>query len=186
LSVEAEAVETGCRWSQVFTDKCKASSSDWLLITHAFTPIDICALSFRTGHFKKFDIFIKMFVTALNKSKHDLFVDILTHSDMETLIMRKTNNMSTTSTTINSENINSNVSSASASGDRSATAKSLRRYVILSYRNEIDGMVHYPLNLEYETQPNAEAMRKQIVRLRKQLYDHQSNSGLAGITDRER
>jgi coiled-coil domain-containing protein 61 len=49
----------------------------------------IAVAQYKTGNFKKFDVFAKMLVTALNTGSESVFVDLLTYRDLEALRARK-------------------------------------------------------------------------------------------------
>ena len=94
-----------------------------------------------------------MLRSALNKDSDNLYIDLLTYSDLESLKAKK---MGTSS-----NNPNTTVSSHSS-------RIQLKRYIILTYTGEYD-RVHYPLPLNFEETPNVEALRRTIRRLRSQL-----------------
>lgn len=56
-----------------------------------FTSHYIEEITQKTGNFKKFPVFMKMLLTAVEHSSESVFIDLLTYSDLEVLKSRKSN-----------------------------------------------------------------------------------------------
>lgn len=112
LSVEIEETVSNERWSGDFTSQYVEE------ITH------------KAGNFKKFSVFCKMLVSALDKENDSVYVDVLTYADLETLKARKAGN----------ENIIKDTSAVPAVAATTAvkTKSQMKRYVILTYRSDFD------------------------------------------------
>ena len=61
-----------------------------LLFFKLFKLIDVEEITLKAGNFKKFGVFIKMLMSALDKENDSVYVDVLTYSDLEALKARKT------------------------------------------------------------------------------------------------
>eukprot|EP00462_Mataza_sp_D1_P008184 CAMPEP_0175164268 /NCGR_PEP_ID=MMETSP0087-20121206/26306_1 /TAXON_ID=136419 /ORGANISM="Unknown Unknown, Strain D1" /LENGTH=629 /DNA_ID=CAMNT_0016453255 /DNA_START=52 /DNA_END=1941 /DNA_ORIENTATION=- len=104
-------------------------------------------MTHKTGNFKKFSVFVTMLSTALSRHSESVFIDLLTYADLEMLKTRKTGKPPSTS---------------------GAAVKNNKRYLILTYVVEFD-RVHYPLPLKFEEEPNPQALKATITRLRNDL-----------------
>jgi coiled-coil domain-containing protein 61 len=111
----------------------------------------------KTGNFKKFVVFVRMLMTAIENSSESVFIDLLTYQDLEMLKSRKKPLGSTNS---------ANTSTMSTTNPKLMN----KRYLILTYAVEFD-RVHYPLPLLYEETPDVETLQRTIVRLRTELED---------------
>jgi coiled-coil domain-containing protein 61 len=181
------------------------------LLAHALA--DVSELTYRAGNAKAFNVFGSMLVTALNNAERSraisspaaghVFVDMLTHSDLETLKAKKNKQQSLSSSSSNAhnENVNDNSTVVSQASQRylshsfytSLNAKHIsccsssrslnKRYLILTYHNEYD-KVHYPLPLNYEEAYNVNNLVRQVNRLRTRLTDKEQNISFGG--DKER
>lgn len=90
---------------------------------------DIEDLTQKTGNAKKFPVFVKMLSTALSKVPSEtVFVDLLTHADLETLKARKTGRAPPLSAGV---------------GMQSTGPHASKRYLILSYVVEFDKCALY-------------------------------------------
>ncbi|KAG0589712.1 hypothetical protein M758_1G039700 [Ceratodon purpureus] len=114
-----------------------------------FTARYIEEITQKTGNFKKFSVFVKMLRSAILQESDSVFVDLLTYQDFEMLKNRKMRDIGTQAL-------------------RSATNN--KRYLILTYTGEFD-RVHYPLPLLHEDNPEPEALKRTIRRLRDELED---------------
>lgn len=114
-----------------------------------FTARYIEEITQKTGNFKKFSVFVKMLRSAILQESDSVFVDLLTYQDFEMLKNRK-------------------LRDAGCQALRSATSN--KRYLILTYNGEFD-RVHYPLPLLHEDNPDPEALKRTIRRLRDELED---------------
>lgn len=120
-----------------------------------FTAQYVEEITMKAGSFKKFDIFLKMMVSAFDKDSENVYVDILTYADLEMLRNRKVAAASGES------KMNTSVDSTNS---KNALSK-MKRYMILTYRGEFD-KVHFPLPLSFEEVPNVQALKRTINRLR--------------------
>jgi coiled-coil domain-containing protein 61 len=117
--------------------------------------IDIEEITLKAGNFKKFPTFYKMLLSALSRDNENLFVDLLTSTDLDILKARKQGGSSSSAEAVQGKQ-------RPSPGDKQRKG---RRYCILTYTGEFD-RVHYPLPLSYEEVPNVEALRRTIRRLR--------------------
>ncbi|KAK9825530.1 hypothetical protein WJX74_004345 [Apatococcus lobatus] len=116
----------------------------------------------KTGSFKKYGVFIRMLITAVQQTSDSVVVDLLTFADLEELKSRRA------------------ASSAAAAAQKPAGTQaqpapsglqpSNKRYLILTYAAEFD-RVHYPLPLAYEERPDPERLKGLIRQLRLQLTE---------------
>lgn len=88
-----------------------------------------------------------------------VFIDLLTYSDLETLKQKRLGHSTTSGT--------SSTSNSSTSSTSTNSLSHQKRYLILTYSGEFD-RVHYPLPLAFEVTPNIAALKRTIIRLRKQ------------------
>ena len=126
-----------------------------LLFFKLFKLIDVEEITLKAGNFKKFGVFIKMLMSALDKENDSVYVDVLTYSDLEALKARKTG---------------APTPSTSAADGGAKMKSQMKRYVILTYRSDFD-RVHYPLPLAFEDVPNGDSMQRTIKRLRSRLAE---------------
>ena len=105
----------------------------------------------KTGNYKKYQVFLKMLITAITKSSESVYVDVLTHHDIEMQNARRSTHKPTTDPAI---------------------AK--RRYIILSYMVEFD-KVHYPLALNFNEHVDSHRLKLTIKRLTEQLRENGTN-----------
>lgn len=75
----------------------------------------------KTGSFKRFDVFVKMFQGALWRQADTVFLDLLTHADLEVLRARKQGG-----------------AAAAAAPAPISQSNSEKRYLILTYVAEFD------------------------------------------------
>eukprot|EP01038_Epipyxis_sp_PR26KG_P007211 gene7211-9841_t len=136
ISLEIENSTSNERWSGEFTSQY------------------IEEITQKAGNFKKFPVFVKMLISAFSKDNERVFIDLLSHSDLEILKAKKFGNNSNT----NSSNNNIDFK----------TKQNLKKYAILTYSGEFD-KVHYPLPLAFEDTPNYSALQRTIQRLRDKL-----------------
>jgi len=140
LSIEVEHAEDGRRWRSKFASRF------------------IEEITQRTGNAKKFDVFVRMMLSALAQESDAVYLDVLTARDLE-MLRRHANPQGppTTST---------------------AAGLSDKRYMILTYRAEFD-KVHYPLPLPLDERSPEEALRAMVGRLRAELAEaRQANAEL--------
>ena len=93
-----------------------------------------------------------MLITAITKSSESVYVDVLTHHDIEMQNARRTTHKPTTDPVI-----------------------SKRRYIILSYMVEFD-KVHYPLFLNFNENVDPHRLKLTIKRLTEELKEHGTTS----------
>lgn len=105
----------------------------------------------KTGNFKKYGVFVKMLILAINRSNEAVELDLLTYQDLEQLRSRKNITKST------------------------STANNNRRYLMLNYVVEFD-KVHYPIQLNFEETPSADRLKLTIRRLRSELDIYRKGS----------
>eukprot|EP00929_Paragymnodinium_shiwhaense_P014517 TRINITY_DN12242_c0_g1_i1.p1 TRINITY_DN12242_c0_g1~~TRINITY_DN12242_c0_g1_i1.p1 ORF type:complete len:631 (-),score=136.76 TRINITY_DN12242_c0_g1_i1:64-1956(-) len=103
----------------------------------------------RTGNTKKFDVFVKMLLSALSQESDSVYLDVLTARDLE-MLRRHANPQGPPTTT-------------------SVAGQSDKRYLILTYCAEFD-KVHYPLPLPLE-RSEEDSLRTCVARLRAELAD---------------
>jgi len=108
----------------------------------------------KTGNFKKYNVFIKMLISALKQDNDSVCIDILTARDLELLKSRK-------------GNCNTSILSSSSS-NASQLRNEGKRYFILTFHTEFE-KVHYPLPLVYEENRDTRTMQRTIERLAKEL-----------------
>jgi len=77
----------------------------------------------KTGSFKRFDVFVKMFQGALWRQADTVFLDLLTHADLEVLRARKQGGAA---------------AAAAAPPPPTSASNSEKRYLILTYVAEFD------------------------------------------------
>jgi len=131
LGMEVEHVEDGRRWRSQFGARF------------------IEEITQRTGNHKKFDVFIKMMLSALAQESDAVYLDVLTARDLE--MLRRHANPQGPPTT-------------------STAGQSDKRYLILTYRAEFD-KVHYPLPLQLDEQSEEDTLRALVSRLRADLSE---------------
>eukprot|EP00747_Dinoflagellata_sp_TGD_P164558 gnl/TRDRNA2_/TRDRNA2_184647_c0_seq1.p1 gnl/TRDRNA2_/TRDRNA2_184647_c0~~gnl/TRDRNA2_/TRDRNA2_184647_c0_seq1.p1 ORF type:complete len:669 (-),score=94.82 gnl/TRDRNA2_/TRDRNA2_184647_c0_seq1:24-1967(-) len=133
LSIEVESASDRRRWSSKFAQRF------------------IEEITQRTGNAKKFDVFVRMMLSALAQESDAVYLDVLTARDLE--MLRRHANPQGPPTT-------------------SAAGASDKRYLILTYRAEFD-KVHYPLPLSLEERSEEETLRAAVSHLRSELADAQ-------------
>ncbi|EAR95635.1 variable flagellar number 3, putative (macronuclear) [Tetrahymena thermophila SB210] len=101
----------------------------------------------KAGNFKKFNTFLKMLISAINKSSESVSLNILSYQDLEALKSRKNQNKQQ-STSINASSV---------------LAK--KKFLILQYQVEYD-KVQYPLSLDLNENPDPLTLKQIISRLR--------------------
>jgi len=131
LSVEVEDVDDGKRWRAKFASRF------------------IEEITQRTGNAKKFDIFVRMLLSAVAQESDSVYIDVLTARDLE--MLRRHANPQGPPTT-------------------STAGQSDKRYLILTYRAEFD-KVHYPLPLPLDERSEEEVLRALVNNLRTDLAD---------------
>jgi coiled-coil domain-containing protein 61 len=104
----------------------------------------------KAGNFKKFSIFVKLLISALQKEDKTTYIDLLTYADLELLKAKKSEEPKKALT---------------QEQNKKLLAK---RYLILTVCCESE-RVHYPLPLNYEENPDEETMRKTLNRLKTEL-----------------
>eukprot|EP01035_Chromulina_nebulosa_P023958 gene23958-31098_t len=73
--------------SSMLIDIEDAESSDrW---TFEFSASYVEDMTLKAGSYKKFEVFVRMLVSALSRNSESVFVDVLTYSDLEILKARK-------------------------------------------------------------------------------------------------
>eukprot|EP00899_Mesostigma_viride_P014638 jgi/Mesvir1/23175/Mv22647-RA.1 len=141
LCIEVEQKDNGYRWRGDFTSRY------------------IEDITQKTGNFKKYNVFVKMLLTALTESSESVFVDLLTYADLEMLKNRRLNRQ--------------------APPAQKTTSSNNKRYLILTYAAEFD-RVHYPLPLLFEEEPEPETLKETIRRLSEELAGLRSGRGSTG------
>lgn len=131
ITIEVEHAEDGRRWRSKFAARF------------------IEEITQRTGNSKKFDIFVRMLLSALAQESDAVYLDVLTARDLE-MLRRHANPQGPPTTT--------------------TAGQSDKRYLILTYRAEFD-KVHYPLPLPMDEQSEEDALRAVISRLKMELAD---------------
>mmetsp|Transcript_72832 Transcript_72832/g.126418 ORF Transcript_72832/g.126418 Transcript_72832/m.126418 type:complete len:625 (+) Transcript_72832:89-1963(+) len=129
LNIEVEHAEDGRRWRSQFAANF------------------IEDITKKTGNVKKFDVFVRMALSALAQESDAVYLDILTARDLE--MLRRHANPQGPPTT-------------------STAGQSDKRYLILTYRAEFD-KVHYPLPLPLDERSEEEMLRAMVNRLRADL-----------------
>ncbi|CAN5951512.1 unnamed protein product, partial [Sphagnum jensenii] len=117
-----------------------------------FTSRYIEEITRKTGNFKTFTVFVKMLRSAILQESDSVFVDLLTYQDLEMLKNKKSRGIGV---------------------HPCQRASNNKRYLILTYTGEFD-RVHYPLPLLYEENPEPEALKRTIRRLRDELEEVKS------------
>ncbi|CAM6045728.1 unnamed protein product [Sphagnum compactum] len=117
-----------------------------------FTSRYIEEITRKTGNFKTFTVFVKMLRSAILQESDSVFVDLLTYQDLEMLKNKKSRGIGV---------------------HPCQRAPNNKRYLILTYTGEFD-RVHYPLPLLYEENPEPEALKRTIRRLRDELEEVKS------------
>ena len=113
-------------------------------------------ISSKTGHPKKFPHFVKMIIGAFKTLSSDhIYVDLLTYQDLEAL---------------------KNKRSGSTTTAQPNPANSKKRYVIMTETLAGGDKVHYPLPLTYIEEPEPDALRRTIERMRSQILMQKSNA----------
>jgi DNA repair exonuclease SbcCD ATPase subunit len=107
----------------------------------------------KTGNFKKFPVFLRMLVTALENASESVSIDLLSYDDLERLKSKKKHK------------------TFSKTSAFMATNPKIRAkmYLILTYSVEFD-RVHYPLPLVYEDSAEVDYLQKTIHRLQAELH----------------
>ena len=136
-----------------------SSSSSFVIIS--FLVLE--EITHQAGNFKKYNIFVKMLITAFSQESKNVYIDLLTYNDLQNLRARKLGISNATTTT----------SFTSQSQTSQSSQAHLKRYIILSYESEFD-RVNFPLSLTYEENPNVFALQKTIKRLRLRLKEAQT------------
>lgn len=147
LCIEVEHAEDGQRWRSRFPARF------------------IEEITQRTGNAKKFDVFVRMLLSALVQESEAVYLDVLTARDLE-MLRRHANPQGPPTAS-------------------SASGHSGKRYLILTYRAEFD-KVHYPLPLPPEERSEEETLRAQLARMRTELAEArgQASGGAAKDTQR--
>ena len=129
---------------------------------HTDTPCvaDIEDVTSKTGSFKKYGVFIRMLITAVQQTSDSVVVDLLTFADLEELKSRRAATSSAAQKPAGPQ----------AQPALSGLQPSNKRYLILTYAAEFD-RVHYPLPLAYEERPDPERLKGLIRQLRLQLTE---------------
>jgi coiled-coil domain-containing protein 61 len=132
----------------------------WLLIY--ICSVDVEEMTQKAGNFKKFSVYVQMLVSAFAKDNENLFIDIVTTSDLERMKAQKKNDQN------NSQMANRATTPAAVSTSLHSKSRDTRRFVILTYVNQFD-RVHYPLPLLLEEAPNVPALQRTIRRLKREV-----------------
>lgn len=140
LLVTFEEKETSKRWKGEFSSQY------------------IETLTQKSKSFKKFPIFLRMLISAVENTSESVVIDLLTYQELE--MFRSSRN-------------------PGASGPNQPLNPKLltKRYLILTFSGEFE-RVHYPLPLAFEEAPDLDSMQKTIVRLRNELDQMKKVSGL--------
>lgn len=123
-----------------------------------FTSSYIETLTQKSKSFKKFPIFLKMLISALEGTSESVVIDLLTYQELE--MFRSSRNPG-----------------ASSSSQPSNPKLLSKRYLILTFSGEFE-RVHYPLPLSFEEAPDLETMKKTITRLRNELEQAKKTHGV--------
>jgi len=137
LTVEVEHTDDGRKWRSTFAARF------------------IEEVTQRTGNAKRFDVFVKMLVSALAQESDAVYLDVLTARDLE--MLRR----------------HANPQAGNPQGPPATTgaaAQSDKRYLILTYRAEFD-KVHYPLPLALEERSEEDTLKTLVSRLQGELGD---------------
>lgn len=146
LAMEVEHAEDGRRWRSKFAARF------------------IEEITQRTGNAKKFDIFVRMLLSALAQESDAVYLDVLTARDLE-MLRRHANPQGPPTTSV--------------------AGQSDKRYLILTYRAEFD-KVHYPLPLPLDERSEEETLRALVVRLRTELVEARQASVAGPSRDDDR
>jgi coiled-coil domain-containing protein 61 len=112
----------------------------------------------KTGVPKKFIQFVKMVIQALKGQNSDAcYLDLLTYADLEELKSKRTGQQP------NPANLNN-------------PANMKKRYIILTESTSASDKVHYPLPLNYIEEPEPDALRRTLERMRSQILMQKSNA----------
>lgn len=133
LGIEVEHADNGRRWRSKFAARF------------------IEEITQRTGNAKKFDIFVRMLLSALAQESDAVYLDVLTARDLE-MLRRHANPQGPPATSV--------------------AGQSDKRYLILTYRAEFD-KVHYPLPLPLDERSEEETLRSVVARLKTELSEAQ-------------
>jgi coiled-coil domain-containing protein 61 len=114
-----------------------------------FTPQYIETLTQKSKSYKKFPIFLRMLLSALEGSSESVIIDLLTYQELE--MFRSSRNPGSSSST-------------QAPNPKVLT----KRYLILTFSGEFE-RVHYPLPLSFEEAPDIQSLQKTISRLKSEL-----------------
>lgn len=120
-------------------------------------------LTQKSKSYKKFPIFLKMLISALENTSESVIIDLLTYQELE--MFRS------------SRNPGSGSSSSSSSASQPNPKLLSKRFLILTFTGEFE-RVHYPLPLSFEDAPDTETMKKTIARLRSELEKAKKLQGL--------
>lgn len=131
LSIEVEQADNGLQWKAKFQGKF------------------IEDVTQRSGNSKRFDVFVKMLLSALAQESDSVFLDVLTNRDLE--MLRHRANPQGPPMTTNAVQLD-------------------KRYFILTYHSQFD-KVHYPLPLLLEERSEQDALRSTVARLRGDLEE---------------
>ena len=146
-----------------------SSDSDTLTITFEekqtskrwrgeFTASYIESLTQKSKSFKKFPIFLRMLITALDSSSESVLIDVLTYQELEMF--------------------RSNRNPGSSGPSQLPNPRVLtKRYLILTFSGEFE-RVHYPLPLSFEEAPDVDSLQKTVARLRTELEQVKNLAGL--------
>jgi coiled-coil domain-containing protein 61 len=114
----------------------------------------------KTGVPKKFPEFIRMVLRSLKGQEGDsVYIDLLTYADLEQLKSKRSGSQANSAASQN-------------------PANSKKRYIILTELMNASGVdkVHYPLPLNYLEEPEPDALRRTIERMRGQILMQRSNA----------
>lgn len=137
LQISIEEKDTGKRWKGEFLSSYIESITE------------------KTGNFKKFPLFLKMLVSALDATTDAVCADILTYQDLELLRSKR----------------------ASSEPSRHNN----KRYLIITYMVEFD-RVHYPLPLSFEENPDPSVVQASIERIKTEI---EAAKKVQGTTSKE-
>ena len=139
---------------------------------------DVEDITAKTGNFKKFDTFVHMLRSALLSSSESVFIDLLTYSDLEALKSLRNSSQQHQQKMVQDTNgsTSSFTSTGPSSSSSSLAAGMNKRYLILTYTGEFD-RVHYPIPLNFETEPDMMTLQRTCLRLRDELKALRSFKG---------
>mmetsp|Transcript_6954 Transcript_6954/g.8368 ORF Transcript_6954/g.8368 Transcript_6954/m.8368 type:complete len:158 (+) Transcript_6954:152-625(+) len=107
----------------------------------------------KAGNFKKFTVFIKMLMAALNREQTDeVVIDLLTQQDLALIKARKQNPGQQTPQSL----------------DHTTVPPEVKRYLILTLNGEFE-KVHYPLPLSYLEEPDIATLRRTFQRMHSEV-----------------